>query len=475
MFYKPRRNSLLNHDLQTIHCQWEENPIINPITIPPIVMATLMLYVGFYHLLIYLRLKKRRESLSFALFCICAGLYSIACAGLYNAPSPEVGVEWQRIQEVTLTILAALSLWFIAYYTNHTNRTIVIGFTFYFIVAALVILLIRGDLMWSGISVKIIDLPFGYSIKYNEMAPGTLINAHSLLVLIYCIYIFWVGLKLYKNGNKEKGLTLLTGLIILFAGTLNDRLVKNGLYETIYMLEYSYIVIIMLFTLFQTNNVIKAVDIKLELWESEKKYRTLFDSSIDAMTIIDLNTGKFIDCNDSALKLHDIENRDSFIGLTPDQLSPEYQPGGGLSRNLASENLNEAFQKGSKTFEWYHSKNNGTTFPVIVTLSAMVLGEKKFVLSIGKDITERKIAEEEREILIYELREAVENVKTLSGLIPICSRCKKIRDGEGYWKNLEMYIEEHSSVLFSHSICSQCTDELYKHEDWYKEMKKKEK
>ena len=439
-------------------------------------MATLMLYVGIYHFLIYFRFKKYREILMLALFCVCAGIYSIFCAGLYNAPSPEIGVKWQYVQEFTITVLAALSLWFIAYFTKQTNRKVVIGFTFYFIFAGMVVFLIKDDLTWTNVAlIKIIRLPFGYYVRYNEMAPGVLINIHSFAGLIYFLYIFMVSFKCYKSGNKEKGIPLLIAVTILFAGSVNDRLVKNGFYTSIYMLEYSYIVIIMLFTFFQTDNVIKAGKIRNELRESEKKYRTLFDSSTDAMTLIDLETNKFVDCNDSAVRLHESCNRGGLIGLTPGQLSPEYQPGGELSKELASTYINDAFKKGSKIFEWYHLRNNGTIFPVIVTLSAMKLGEKRYLLSIAKDITARKNAEEEREKLINELQEALEDVKTLSGLIPICSKCKKIRDEKGYWNTLEMYIEKHSSVLFSHSICSQCTEELYKNEDWYKDMKEKEK
>jgi hypothetical protein len=52
-------------------------------------------------------------------------------------------------------------------------------------------------------------------------------------------------------------------------------------------------------------------------------------------------------------------------------------------------------------------------------------------------------------------------VKTLSGLLPICASCKKIRDDKGYWNNLEMYISEHSSAEFSHGLCPGCAQELY--------------
>lgn len=60
-----------------------------------------------------------------------------------------------------------------------------------------------------------------------------------------------------------------------------------------------------------------------------------------------------------------------------------------------------------------------------------------------------------------DLKEALAKVKTLSGLIPICARCKKIRNDSGYWEEVEIFIKEHSEALFSHGICPVCTQELY--------------
>ncbi|OQX18177.1 MAG: hypothetical protein BWK76_08260 [Desulfobulbaceae bacterium A2] len=82
-------------------------------------------------------------------------------------------------------------------------------------------------------------------------------------------------------------------------------------------------------------------------------------------------------------------------------------------------------------------------------------------MQIATDITERKQAEEDKEKLIASLREALDKVKQLSGMLPICSVCKKIRDDTGYWTQLEAYIHTHSEAEFSHSICPECARKLY--------------
>jgi methyl-accepting chemotaxis protein len=89
--------------------------------------------------------------------------------------------------------------------------------------------------------------------------------------------------------------------------------------------------------------------------------------------------------------------------------------------------------------------------------------KKSFVSieSLEKEITERKRAEDEREKLIQELQKALAEVKTLSGLIPICASCKKIRDDKGYWNQIESYIRDHSEAEFSHGICPDCMKKLY--------------
>jgi hypothetical protein len=58
-------------------------------------------------------------------------------------------------------------------------------------------------------------------------------------------------------------------------------------------------------------------------------------------------------------------------------------------------------------------------------------------------------------------------VKTLSGFLPICSYCKKIRDDQGYWEQIESYIGEHSDAVFSHSVCQECAEKYYPEMDLY--------
>ena len=78
-----------------------------------------------------------------------------------------------------------------------------------------------------------------------------------------------------------------------------------------------------------------------------------------------------------------------------------------------------------------------------------------------------------KEELILDLQKALAEVKKLSGMLPICSSCKKIRDDEGYWQQIEEYIRDHSEAEFTHGICNDCVKELYP--DLYPQFKKEMK
>lgn len=77
------------------------------------------------------------------------------------------------------------------------------------------------------------------------------------------------------------------------------------------------------------------------------------------------------------------------------------------------------------------------------------------------EIVERKEAEKQNEQLICGLEQALSEIKVLSGFLPICAACKKIRDDQGYWNQIEVYISKHSKAQFSHGICPDCCNKLY--------------
>jgi PAS domain S-box-containing protein len=119
--------------------------------------------------------------------------------------------------------------------------------------------------------------------------------------------------------------------------------------------------------------------------------------------------------------------------------------------------------EGLEPMESVRIRKDGSAVNVCVTMSAIRDTEGRILgaSSIAYDITERKRIEAERLELIDHLNQTLSKVKTLSGLLPICASCKKIRDDRGYWQQMETFVREHSGAEFSHSICPDCMKTLY--------------
>jgi len=130
-----------------------------------------------------------------------------------------------------------------------------------------------------------------------------------------------------------------------------------------------------------------------ELRESEAKYRTLYESSSDAIMLLDEKG--FFDCNNATLLIFGFLKKEDFIKVHPANVSPPNQPDGVDSMTAANNKISEAFRKGMNRFEWMHRRNNGEDFPAEVLLTAFQFNDKQVLQATVRDITERKRAEEE--------------------------------------------------------------------------------
>ena len=114
-----------------------------------------------------------------------------------------------------------------------------------------------------------------------------------------------------------------------------------------------------------------------------------------------------------------------------------------------------------KTLELSALRKGGFEFEIELSLSAYQEKNHWNAVGIVRDISNRKQNERERDQLILNLKKALDEIKTLRGIVPICAGCKKIRDDKGFWKHVETYVQEHSHAQFSHGICPDCQKELY--------------
>jgi integral membrane sensor domain MASE1 len=100
----------------------------------------------------------------------------------------------------------------------------------------------------------------------------------------------------------------------------------------------------------------------------------------------------------------------------------------------------------------------------LLLLQAFMGVTSVMILGLATVVSERKGAESKLEKMVLELQAALARIKTLKGLLPICSVCKKIRDDKGYWYHIENYIRHHSEADFTHGLCPPCAQKLYSEE-----------
>jgi PAS domain S-box-containing protein/putative nucleotidyltransferase with HDIG domain len=125
------------------------------------------------------------------------------------------------------------------------------------------------------------------------------------------------------------------------------------------------------------------------LRESEKRYRALFENSLDALMTISPPDWRFTSANEAMLELFNIESKSQFLELNPWQLSPEYQPDGRSSAEKAAEQIQIAIEEGSNFFQWTHKKISGEEFNATVQLSRVDTDQDFFVQATVVDITDQ--------------------------------------------------------------------------------------
>ena len=198
-----------------------------------------------------------------------------------------------------------------------------------------------------------------------------------------------------------------------------------------------------------------------ELRESEEKFRNIAEISLAGVYIIQDGIFTYVNKKFAEVLGYSVEeclnNMHFRQTVYPEDLD--------IVREQISKRISGKVNSVHYTFRGI--KKNGKIIHVEIFGSTIQLTGKPAVAGSILDITARKQVEEEREELIETLQRALSEVKTLQGFLPICSNCKKIRDDQGYWNQVEKYIGERSNARFSHGICPECAKKLYPDFDLY--------
>ncbi len=196
--------------------------------------------------------------------------------------------------------------------------------------------------------------------------------------------------------------------------------------------------------------IIESRHMERRLHESEIRFRAVFENSVDALGISEQGSHVFV--NPSYLKLFGYDTNDDLAG-TPilDLIAP-------CERAVILDRIQRRARGEAvpSSYETRGLRKSGEEFIMDVHASTYDLSGATYTLVILRDISGRKQVEQEREKLIADLQHALAEIRTLQGILPICSYCKKIRDDKGAWTQMEIYISNRTDAQFSHGICSEC-------------------
>jgi PAS domain S-box-containing protein len=180
-----------------------------------------------------------------------------------------------------------------------------------------------------------------------------------------------------------------------------------------------------------------------------ERWRAVFENVPDIITELDRDGRILITNSFPGLELTEVVGRNIY-DIIPERLHA------GLRKCV-----DEVFESGRPTAVESRIVTDRESWWITRFVPVREQEQVKSVIAIGTEFTARKHAENEQARLIAELREALEKVETLSGLLPICASCKNVRDDQGYWRRIEGYISERSGAEFSHGLCPSCASELH--------------
>jgi PAS domain S-box-containing protein len=203
-----------------------------------------------------------------------------------------------------------------------------------------------------------------------------------------------------------------------------------------------------------SNDITERKRAEAALQQSEERFSKAFQASPYPISIRAYPELRYVDVNESFIRSRGYR-REEVIGRTPFEL--------GLSFPEEESRALSLLEQGPsiRDMEARIRTKHGEVRTILMSIEKINLGDQLCLLVVSNDITEQKRAQQEREELIAELQEALSQVKTLSGFLPICATCKNIRNDEGYWQQIEDYIRDHSEAQFSHGVCPECAEKLY--------------
>lgn len=411
-----------------ISMQWQVLYIIS-IIVAVFVLLTLLSYA--------MRLRYVSGASYFVGFVLSALLWTLTI-GVMALLRPETGYIWLNIKYVWIATTPVTLFMFALHYTSRE-----VWLTKRFIAALFIIPFITQIVVWTnpqhGLMIR--DLQFAQTGILTYIPPVTFGPYYwihtgygyglTLLSLLLVVITLLRGAYLYRWQG-----------VLLAAGILSPLLTNVLLITGITPREIDP----MPFGLLVSTVLLWGSVFRYHLLDLAPVARNVFvDMMPNGMLAVD-DEGRIIDINKSMLEMIGAQPT-QVIGLPITRVLQQWQD---LVKSFIDQtDVQTEISIGLRQFD------------LLIKPLADRRGTRRGRLVVLHEITSRKVLEKEREDLIVTLQQALSEVKRLSGLLPICANCKKIRDDQGYWQDVAVYIRDHSEAEFTHGICPDCVEVLY--------------
>ncbi len=260
---------------------------MNPISIPPLIIAGISLYVGISYLGVYSTLREHRYYLTFGISAVLVCVYSLVSAGLYSADGLTGGMVWQRLRMVTIIFLGIALFWFMIDMVRYPGRKLPVALSAVMAAGGLLMLVERWELSLRPDipAVKSFVLPWVGNVTYYEAGRGVLGNVLSVMAVVLFAFIIQISVQAYRKGNKSGARPFFIAVGIMFFGLSNDIAVHSELYRGPYLLEYFFLGLLFVMTVPLVRIFTGAAETRAALEKSEEFFRGFFDLGLIGMAV----------------------------------------------------------------------------------------------------------------------------------------------------------------------------------------------
>ena len=417
----------------------------------PLAVLTLMTAISVFCLGIFALIRERGSVLSaaFSLVSVTIFVWLFCYSRMYSAVDGKVAMWWARHAYFGIAYIPTAVFYFSAQVRGDKKSRkatlMLLALSTFFVLTIL-----NTDMVFGALY----HYRWGYYPKYGITSIPFLLYFFG--VMVYVGYCSWSDYRNSVNGSVHQ-LRSKAVLVSFIFGYLPSFDFCPAYGIDLYPLGY---VTILLFVVSSGRAIMRRQLLSIT---SGLAAHQILDTMQEALIVLDL---------DGVIRLVNKETCVLF-GYREEELVGSL-PSATMINSIAFAEALESCLKGGMIINieipFQLTGRGFVTFNLTTSVVRDIMGQPMALVCLMRDVTERKKAEEEREKLITELRNALANVKQLSDMLPICSYCKKIRDDKGYWEGVETYISKNTNTLFSHGMCPECEEKVMKE---FEEVKKK--